>query len=221
LLVTADRYEHRRFPGWTQWAEPSYLKHGLSLLPREHLGYFYEYVRPAIAYLLKYRKSMWFRHGPERPAYGGNQGFNRYNWDESTPYPAEYMPQLGADNRQDWYSVESGRPPFMDCFWHGRTFRPWAFVPRPVAKEHGVKIGTLASRDHLGLRGRIPLKDWIFMLCRGHYSYDKKDGPLPGAELLYNSKGHMELMTASRMLSTVDRFLDMFCCLRVEEEDVV
>jgi hypothetical protein len=216
-LINADRMELRRFRDHDDWIRPRYLDQARAKLPKPLLRYFYKFMRPAISYLLQHRQQLWFRHGPERMAYGGGwESLAKQKWTPNTPYPALYLEQPTPG----LYCVETGRPPFEDCFWHGRGFQPWGFIPKPVAMQYA-RAKPIHKRDHLGLDARIPLRHWMFMFARGQKKFAKRHDHWLDPQLLSSGVGHMEMLTTQKMFATVNRFMEMFCALRVEEDDAL
>jgi hypothetical protein len=141
---------------------------------------------------------------------------------ENACYPPKghWMP---TERYEDGYAVEIDRFPAYFCSHHGGTnFSPRGFLPSPVLFKHNGFMARCDSkdsesiRDHLAAVGKVPIKEWIFMvneplLLEDSFNYDGYS--LMYSNILNSSMGLVSLKLANVFMQTINRFIDYFCLI--------
>lgn len=204
-LVVGDRMELLRYTD-RSWIDESMLAY-----PIEGYGeFFFRYVRPAIVQIVRHIDGVWLRHCQEWPELIG----------AAMAYSVGSGEEVGHEHRRDprhyphlYWGTDGDRCPaefgYLDVrddeqdrvLWPGKLF-PNPGVGKhhvgllPLSEYHRYDHDVAAMRDHLAVRGEVPLSEWIFFV-------DQFEFP----ELLDGCKGFIDWRVGLSLISSVRKIV--------------
>jgi hypothetical protein len=195
-LIAGDRTELRRFSDYKEWVDESVLNQYFS--DPSEVNYFYRYIRPALEAIYYYRNEIWIRHGIDVPPESLSLDIT-----ENDFYPMKHWIKTGYPEAEHYWGVEVGKPPFEGCLIHTTKYAPWGIFLLQDCVRRNIHIRKIWSRDHFGAAGKIPLKDWFFVLPALRY-----DTMAPiHHKVLSVCKGYVSIEVANKLLKVLDHFV--------------
>ncbi len=211
-LIAGDRIELMRYKGYVDWVDQEILdKYFLSPEIRETAYCFYWFIRPALEKIFQGTNQIWLRHGIEKDhilANANSQGDSVWgkieDIKEERIFPLRYWAPY-----PNYWCIETGSLPFGQNITRDIA----TYSPLPVLSLKNFQKWSDSEirpfRDHQCVSGKVPLSEWIFLIC--HNNDLEREDIFPFYE---NSGGVVSLMIANRLLGISQILTNMLIVLR-------
>ncbi len=211
-LIVGDRIELMRYKDHKGWVDQDVLKKYFLTPDISEMAYcFYRFIRPALEKIFQGRHDIWLRHGVEKDNILANANFQGDNprgkvevIEEDGIFPARYWAPY-----PNYWCIETGTLPFGPNITRDiGTYSPLPVLNlRKFQKWSSGEI--LPFRDHQCASGKVPLSEWVFLIC--HHNDLQRDDVF---SLFENSGGVTYLALINRLLIISQMLTNMLIVLR-------